>query len=159
LEEKRQYHANALREIEDGLARFDRLVSLATGEAEEPIMRSREVRAPEARAAKEVVTPPREEGYSEMFLEAALGKTDPFDVRLKDEVNAKHGLSLDDKQASNALRNLLKRGKIKLIRAGGPRKPALYANLDHPDPAWHVAPNPASDLSAAELLSQETEEP
>lgn len=129
LEARRQYHTDALREIEDGLARLDRLISLATGAMEEQPMRPREVRATEQRAAKEVTA--RDEGISDMFLEAASGKTEPFDVRLKEEVNSKHGLSLDDKQASNALRNLLKRGKIKLVRAGGPRKPALYANLDY----------------------------
>jgi hypothetical protein len=129
LEEKRRYHTEALREIDDGLARLDRLISLATGDLEVPA-RPREARAPGLRAAKGVTTP-REEGYSEMFLEAALGKTEPFDVRLKEEVNRKHGLNLDDKQASNALRNLLKRGKIQQVRAGGPRKPAIYANLDY----------------------------
>lgn len=130
LEARRQYHTDALREIADGLAHLDRLISLATGPIEEQAMRPREVRATEQRAAKEV-TAPRDEGISDMFLEAASGKTEPFDVRLKEEVNSKHGLSLDDKQASNALRNLLKRGKIKLVRAGGPRKPALYANLEY----------------------------
>ncbi|MEO6192397.1 MAG: hypothetical protein ABIS20_05265 [Thermoanaerobaculia bacterium] len=149
LEEKRARLKTELGEIEEGLADLARLVSLAgrddpRTQGEKPVrpfgIRVANMSRPaKPSAPRELAGPePREEGLSDMFLEAAEGKTKPFDVRLKAVVNSKHGLNLDDKQASNALRNLLKRGKIKLIRAGGPRKPALYANLEYEAPVYRA---------------------
>lgn len=45
---------------------------------------------------------------------------------LTDELTAK-GWGVDQKQVSGALRNLSRNGRVVLVQAGGPRKPAIYA--------------------------------
>ncbi len=47
------------------------------------------------------------------------------------EIRETTNSKVEEKQISTALRGLEKRGKIKLIRPGGPRKPAIYANLGY----------------------------
>lgn len=121
-----------LKEVDDGLRSIANLVSVysrLTGQS-----------TPEDLATVPPgLTPDSEEKpLTAIVLDTVLSKGDSatFDpVGLTPEVMYKFGLELSQNQISVALRNLEKSNKIKLIRQGGPRRPAVYANLGYVEQA------------------------
>ena len=133
LEAKREWHLAALREIESGLDQFDRLIALATGDMERA-PKPPTVTAAEDKGAPESLPEEADDSVPEKILEWINEQPGAFDVKGTPEINARYGLNLDEKRVSDIFRNLLKRHKIFLVQRGGPRKPAIYANLAYRAP-------------------------
>ena len=135
LEERREWHLAALREIESGLDQFDRLIALAMGGREGATKPPSVAVAPKEKRAPDSL--PEEAGddtVPEKILEWINEQSGSFDVKATPEINARYGLNLDEKRVSDVFRNLLKRHKVHLVQRGGPRKPALYANFTYRAP-------------------------
>lgn len=80
---------------------------------------------------------------TEGVLVMAFEKETTFNPRdLAIEANEK-GLRVTQKQVSTILRRARKEGLFQLIREGGPRQPAIYANLAHE--AEQPKPRPEED--------------
>jgi hypothetical protein len=141
LMKRREWHRRVLAEIDSGIEQLDRLVSLAYGAWEEP-QGGRHVLAdqqPVAARRADAPLPGEEDAERKLYAlrieQVIQEQAETFDMRdIRESVNRRFGLNISEKQASNSLRHLLYHKKLKLVRSGGPRRPAIYARHDYEAP-------------------------